>query len=352
MLHPEQLKLFVPFNGLDDKYLNEALKHIRVEVHAKGTMLFKRGKPVSSKVYLVEGRVDLIDSAYYATQVEANSERAQTALNDESPTRCSALAKSSITIMSIESDVLDRIVAWSQSVGPEIDEVDAQSALNREIAVDLEQDSKGDWMSSLLQSPLFERIPITQVQELFLRFEEQQVEKGEVVVKEGESGDYFYVLATGRAHVYNNCDSVDVILEPGSHFGEEALLGNTVRNATVEMLSDGILKRLNHDDFSALLKGPVLQYVENDKLDALGKPYKVIDVKMPMEYRLRHVPGSVNVPLSRLRAAIPELAVSDAYLIPDDAGSRADIAAHLLCQAGYDAFILRSPQGDADDAAA
>jgi len=57
------------------------------------------------------------------------------------------------------------------------------------------------------------------------------------------------------------------------------------------------------------------------------------------------VPGSVNVPLSRLRAAIPKLGDSNnVYVVPDDAGSRADIAAHLLCQAGYDAFILRSPK--------
>ncbi len=348
MLHLEQLKKFIPFNGLDVKYLDEAMKHIRVEVHAKGTMLFKRGKPVSSRIYLVDGNVDLIDSAYYATPVRSGSERAQSALNDESPTKCSALAKSSVTIISIDLEVLDRIVAWSQSIDE--DELDGVGVPEGGFGVEeIQNDSKGDWMSALLQSPLFERIPITQVQELFLRFEDCLVKQGEIVLREGESGDYFYVLASGHAHVYNACKSVDVELGPGSHFGEEALLGETVRNASVEMLTDGMLKRLNHEDFSALLKCPVLQYLESDKLNGLERPYKLIDVKMPMEFRMRHVPGSVNVPLSRLRSAIPDLGDGNIYVVPDDAGSRADIAAHLLCQAGYDAFILRSPR-DADAA--
>lgn len=345
MLHLQQLKQFLPFNGLDDKYLDEALKHVRVEVHAKGTMLFKRGKPVGARIFLIDGKVDLIDSAYYATQVESGSERAQSALNEESPTRCSALAKSSITVMSIDMEVLDRIVAWSQAVVVENDGLELNDLPPGGFSVEeIHNSSKGDWMSALLQSPLFERIPITQVQELFLRFEDCQVLKGDVVLKEGDGGDYFYVLASGKAHVYNRCESVDVELGPGSHFGEEALLGNTLRNASVKMLTNGVLKRLNNEDFAALLKSPVLQYLETDKLKTLDKPYKLIDVKMPMEYRVRHVPGSVNVPLSRLRAAIPQLGNANIYVVPDDAGSRADIAAHLLCQAGYDAFILRSPK--------
>ena len=344
MLHVQHLKKFVPFKGLDDKYLEEALKHIRTETHAKGTMLFKRGKAIASRFYLIEGKVDLIDSAYYATQVEAGCERVESALNEDSPTRCSALAKSPITVFSIDAEALDRIVAWSQSAVSTSDNMDeSRESDGQGFEVQELDQGGGDWMSALLQSPLFERIPLTQVQELFLRFEDCPVAAGETVVREGEDGDFFYVVASGTARVFNLSESVDVELGPGSYFGEEALLGDTLRNATVEMTNSGMLKRLNSENFSALLKSPVLQYVENDKLGKMSKPYKLLDVKMPMEYRLKHVPGSINVPLSRLRSVIPELGAANAYVVSDDAGSRADIAAHLLCQAGYDAFILKSP---------
>ncbi len=90
-----------------------------------------------------------------------------------------------------------------------------------------------------------------------------------------------------------------------------------------------------------MLKAPILQYIEHDELETLDKPHKILDVKMPMEYRIHHVSGSINVPLSRLRASMEELGKANAYVVPDDAGSRSDIAAHLLCQAGFDAYILR-----------
>ena len=71
---------------------------------------------------------------------------------------------------------------------------------------------------------------------------------------------------------------------------------------------------------------------------------KLLDGKMPMEYRAHHVKGSINLPLARLRATIPELAKTTSYVIASDAGSRAKIAAHLLCQAGFDAYILSEEQ--------
>jgi len=119
-------------------------------------------------------------------------------------------------------------------------------------------------------------------------------------------------------------------------------LGETLRNATVKMLTPGKLKRLDFESFISLLKAPVLQYVESDELGTLNGSHKILDVKMPMEFRAYHIDGSINVPLPRLRKQFAELAKTCTYIVPDDAGSRAEIAAHLLCQAGFDAFILRS----------
>lgn len=355
MIDVKQLKTFIPFKGLDSKYLEEALNQVRVETFARGTMLFKRSKPLAMKYYLVEGDVDLIDSEFYCESVKSSTKRSQSALNSESPTKCSALAKSSVTVFTIETELLDRIVAWSQTSANTLDQVmepasdaDTTTGLSQPYSqantfmVEEIDDHKGDWMSALLQSPLFSRIPVTQVQELFSRFEDVHASVGERIINEGERGDYFYVLASGEARVHNRSESVDATLVPGSHFGEEALLGATLRNATVEMTRDGILKRLGSEDFISLLKSPVLQYIEDETLSTFDKPYKLIDVKMPIEYRVSHLPGSINVPLSRLRNTMPELGRSNVYLVPDDAGSRADIAAHLLCQAGFEAMILKT----------
>ncbi|TVZ38515.1 Cyclic nucleotide-binding domain-containing protein [Alteromonadaceae bacterium 2753L.S.0a.02] len=345
MITRELLKSFVPFNGLEDEYLQEALNKIQVEEYQRGQMIFKRGRALSSKYFLLEGQVDLINSAFYVSTILDDSAAAQAALNNESPTLCSAVAKSAVVrVFTIDSELLDRLVAWSQSMSsPGLDDIDLSSTGQFEVE-EIDEQGGGDWMAALLQAPLFSRIPLTQVQELFLRFEDIRLEKGDMVMKEGEKGDFFYVLVAGSARVFNRSESVDLVVQPGQFFGEEALLGDTPRNASIQMLTAGHLKRLNAEDFNALLKAPVVRYVEDRVLEKLGKPYKLLDVKMPMEYRFQHRPGAINIPLSRLRNSMADLGRTSIYVVTDDAGSRADIAAHLLCQAGFEAMILKTTQ--------
>jgi CRP-like cAMP-binding protein len=339
VLSLEELKEFVPFNILSSHYLGEAQAALRVHKAAKGKLIFKRGKHLDSCFYLLEGKVDLIDNAFEVSQVQAGTERASVALNQESPTTASAIAKSECVFFTIDKEYLDRLVGWSQStVDPR-----AESSTNiSEIGVEeMDGGAMGDWMTNLLQAPLFTRVPMAQLQELFSSFENCFVKKDEQIVKEGERGEYFYVVAAGKARITNRLGSVDVEIGPGQYFGEESLIGNTLRNATVTMTSDGLLKRLTSESFNKLLISPVLRYLESNKLESLDKPYKLIDVKMPVEFRVQHVPGSINVPLTRLRQSLQSFSDSHVYVVPEDAGSRADIAVHLLCQAGFDAMILK-----------
>ena len=348
------LKQFIPFAGLQDDYLEEALGLIDATTYKKGHILFKRGRKYDIQYFLVEGRVDLIDSQFNVTTIRSSTDASKTVLNSDSPTRFSGVVKETDAIIfSVNTEALDRLVAWSES---------AESAFESEhlrkqsdnlgdsfLPIDstfyvseVSKSTDNDWMSSLLQSPLFTRIPLTHVQDLFTRFETIKVNADDVVIKEGERGDFFYVLAQGRARITNRLDSVNLVIEPGKYFGEEALLGSTLRNATITMLDNGILKRLDQEAFSALLTQPVLRYVDQKELNQLSQVYKLLDVKMPMEFRMAHVPDSINVPLPRLRKQMSELAKTYIYVVPDDAGSRADIAVYLLCQAGFDAVILRS----------
>lgn len=347
----EVLKKFVPFDSLQDEYLDEALENIKQEDVPKGSMLFKRGRAIVSRYFLVEGKVDLIDASYKSHLVKGGTIQAKTMLNPESPTRCSGIVKSpSAIVFSIEAETLDRITAWSESAEAafEAEMSDKQifdpSATGQFDVVAVEEELSNDWMSALLKSPLFSRVPLTHVQDLFSKFEEKFADKGEVIIKEGQKGDFFYVMSKGSARIQNHSGSVDVVVGPGQLFGEEALLGSTLRNATITMMERGELKRLGADDFQALLSEPVLQYVTTGEVASLDKPHKLIDVKMPLEYRAYHKEGSINLPLARFRTTMPELARTTAYIIAGDSGSRAKIAAHLLCQAGFDAYILQDDE--------
>ncbi len=136
-------------------------------------------------------------------------------------------------------------------------------------------------------------------------------------------------------------------LRPGNYFGEEALVGDTTRNATVKMLTPGKVMRLNKEDFRELLQEPVLRYLSAEELrsrPADAAPYQIIDVRLPLERRMQAVPGSQNIPLNQLRNHLKNLDFNTVYLVTDDSGRRCDVATHLLNQAGFDCYILRDAE--------
>lgn len=362
---PELLAQFSPFEGLDEQYIGRVAEHAKLTSEPKGTLLFRRGKKAQYRFYLVEGSVELVGASFSKESVSSSDERAKQALTETSPTQVSAVAKSSVTLLQVESDFLDLALAWSQAPSgaadraapdrePEVVAAQLKPAdnlgegglenLNLAFAHVQVEEGHGDWMSGLLASPLFTKVPPAHIQQLFTKFEPVEVKAGTEVIKEGASGDYFYVIDEGQAQVTTITGKVDVVLEIGQYFGEEALVAETPRNATVTMVTDGVLMRLCKEDFTTLLHEPVQKTLTREQFDADPKRYVLLDVRMPLEYRCYHAPNSQNMPLSSLRNRLGELDVSAQYTITDDGGRRSQLAAYLLCQAGFDASILQGTE--------
>lgn len=339
MLNDDVLSQFVPINLVAPEQMSQVVAAAKMSTVQKGTMLFKRAKTLDQSFYLVEGEVDLISSDFDVERISSGTERSSHSLNLKNPTTVSAVAKSEVTYIAIDSALIDRAIG-QQGV------VTSAEDLENEYAVDIgmqvgEIEEAHDWMSSILNSPLFSRLSMTKLQELFGRFDKAYARKGERVVVEGTSGDYFYVLAAGEAVVSGTSYSTEITLKPGSYFGEEALISNAPRNATITMTKDGMLRRLSAEDFIALVKEPVIRQLTWKEFSELDRPIKVLDVRMPIEYRMGHVPQSINIPLSKIRKSITELSNDWIYAVSGDAGARAEIATYLLCQAGLEAHILQ-----------
>ncbi len=80
---------------------------------------------------------------------------------------------------------------------------------------------------------------------------------GDVIVREGDPGDAFYILVEGRARVFKRGEGGEEIplnvLRPGDEFGEMALLEEGTRTATVRASGDVRLYRLDRVDFHRIL---------------------------------------------------------------------------------------------------
>jgi MFS family permease len=101
-------------------------------------------------------------------------------------------------------------------------------------------------MLAPLSAPVLERIASSLVR--------VEVPGGGVVIREGETGDRFYVVAAGRLDVDVRGHEVRH-LGPGDGFGEIALLRGTPRTATVRASGDAVLLAIDSEPFLAALTG-------------------------------------------------------------------------------------------------
>jgi formylglycine-generating enzyme required for sulfatase activity/rhodanese-related sulfurtransferase len=201
-------------------------------------------------------------------------------------------------------------------------------------------------MTHNLQSEAFIKIPPSMIQSLLIKMETVPVKAGDVVIRQGDSGDYFYTLHEGRCAVTRK-DSTDgedhllAELSDGDSFGEDALVSDTKRNATVSMLTDGLLMRLAKEDFIELLKNPLVKRVDYEQAAAMVDDGAVwVDVRTEDEYEHDAFEDSVNIPLACLRDELSELVFNSKYIICCDTGRRSESAGFMLSHKGFDVYVL------------
>jgi predicted MFS family arabinose efflux permease len=102
--------------------------------------------------------------------------------------------------------------------------------------------------------PFLAVLPGPTLEELALRLTPMQVAAGEVVFRQGDAGDRFYLIAQGTAAVAVDGQAAPQ-LGPAGYFGEIALLRDVPRTATVTALTDLSLLALERDVFIAAVTG-------------------------------------------------------------------------------------------------
>ena len=208
-----------------------------------------------------------------------------------------------------------------------------------------------DWMTMLLQTKAFHKIPPANIQAIFMRMQQVNYRGGDVILKQGAEGDYFYVLIRGSALVTRETplskEGIKLAeLNVGDTFGEEALISDAKRNATVTMQTDGAVMRLGKDDFKKLLNEPMLDWVSRAQAEEIVRTGgQWLDVRLPSEFENQHLEGAVNIPLYFIRLKISALDKSKKYVVCCDTGRRSSAGAYILSERGFQAYVLQGGIG-------
>ena len=327
------LQEFVPLNALSPERFNEVSEKIIIEEVLAGRFLFRKGDKDNQSIYLLEGKINLIDGFRKVTgEIESGTDMSRYAISNQQPRPLSARAARKSIIARIDSGLLDVFLTWDQSSSAEVVEIGAND--------------DQDWMTRILQTAAFIKIPPAMIQSLLIKMQSFPVKDGDVVIRQGDPGDYFYTVHEGRCAVTRK-DSPEAKdqwlaeLGEGTSFGEDALVSDAVRNATVTMLTDGLLMRLAKDDFVELLKKQLVTRVDYDRAATMVDEGAVwIDVRTVDEYDNGSFEDSVNMPLSNLREELSELVFNTKYIICCDTGRRSESAGFLLSHKGFDVYVL------------
>lgn len=330
------LKSLVPANALNAENFQELANKAMIEDVAAGKTLFKSGDLDRKTIYLLDGQLILTDATGRSTTVTGGSDIAKHPLANQQPRQQSAKARTDCRITRFDSDLLDILLTWDQLSGIEVNEIRHEDNASDDV----------DWMTRILQSQAFLQIPPANIQAMFMRMQELPVRAAQTVIRQGDDGDYYYIIKHGKAKVTRasktGTELTLATLKDGDAFGEEALLSEAKRNATVTMEIDGVLMRLSKDDFNALLKEPMLNWVTKEEaVERVNAGAKWLDVRLESEHANTGMKGSMNIPLFMLRIKADALDPKQQYIVYCDSGRRSSAAAFLLNERGFHAYVLK-----------
>lgn len=350
----ERLRKLEPIASLSSTRIEELVALSYVERLGVGVCLFREGDVDNQTVYLLNGDVQLSASDGSVDRVVTSKmAEAKFPLDDKQPKQVTAVALSNVEILRIDNNILDYVVTWDQLTLPDPPPRKPKSAAKTPspaeapVAAPASVDTpasegprKGEWVGRMKHIMAFRSMPPANVKALLERMEPMEVKAGDVVVRQGDSGDFYYVLTKGKAAVTRTVELAE--LEAGAAFGEEALISGGERNATVTMETDGTVMRLSKQDFDALLREPLVNWVSPEEArKLLMKGARWLDVRHPREFQHQRLPGAINIPLHELRANMGELNPEYHYVCYCKTGRRSSAAAFLLSQKGYKASVLR-----------
>jgi len=338
-LKKKDLRNFVPLEKLSVDALNELIDKSIVEELPVGRVIFRQGEKDKRNIYLLEGQIELqITGNTKPEVVKAKTLEAKYPLADTLPRPSTCRAKTAVSLLTVDTDHLEILLEHDPSGTYEV----------TEIGMDDDGEDSTDWMLRFLQSRAFLQLPTANIQGLLMRLEERPVKRGEIILQQGNKDEFYYIVKQGKCAVSRRpapkAEDVRLaILSVGDGFGEEALITNGKRNATVTMQENGVLMQLHKKDFLELLIEPLIKYTDLITANKHTKQQaSLIDVRTNKAFSENGLEHATNIPLSMLRVKLATLNPTSDYILYCDDGAQSAAAAFLMIQQGLNCKVIRN----------
>jgi len=313
---------------------------VTVERAPRGADPLKERSPATQSLFLLAGELLLVFHGGGTLVIVGGTDEARQALNRRNPPLVRTKAITDVDLLAVDDDALDILATWDQVAagGGE-----GAAAMARAARGEARLASSAFSLGSL-RNGAFAQLPAAHIDELLKRFERVRAARGDVVIREGDEGEHYYVVESGRFQVERLVGGARVVLaelKSGDAFGEEALVSEAKRNATVTALTAGEVLRLGRGHFNELLREPLLRRVEfTQAAQKVQRGALWLDVRYPSEYQYDKLPGAINVPLAEVRNMFAVLDRSREYIAYCQSGRRSAAAAFLLAQRGFKVWLL------------
>jgi len=335
----ETLEGLEPLSALSPARLKDLANDTCIESIDAMKCLFVEGDKDENLIFLLNGEIELRSSLRPDVQIiTAGMPETWNPIANKQPRQMTAITRTPIELIKVDIDKFDQMLTWDQMATVKTSTGDVDKIQVKGMG--------GDWRTKLKSNLTLNNLPPANIEKLFERMEPVEVSVGDVVIKQGDPGDYFYLIDSGIAKVTRQMMGAGKAVElaelgPGVSFGEEALISDKPRNANVIMVSGGLLYRLSRADFDELLKEPLLDSLElSAALQKLEEGALFLDVRVPSEYKQGHLPNSINIPLNELRQRLNQLEQDKFYICYCTTGRRSSAASFILNQQGIKSSTL------------
>ncbi|MFI3155874.1 MAG: cyclic nucleotide-binding domain-containing protein [Methylococcaceae bacterium] len=328
------IRKLIPLATLPVTRFNALCAEMTVEEIQDG-FLFKKGDVTLQLVYLISGEVTLQAAGLVVEVIAANSDSARFALAHQIPRKIDAVANGKVRFLRLNNDIVNNPLPL------------AYKEDSSHMVIDETEGDPGDWMTALLRSPIFQRLPPSNLQKIIMGLEAVHYKKGETILEQGGTGDYYYLIKNGQCLLTRkpspNAKEIKLAqLANGDTFGEDALLSGAPRNVTITALTDIVLLRLDKKQFISLIKEPSLKFVDYAGMqEAVKKGAVLLDVRSQDDYDNQHLDGSINAPFFYLRMQLKTFNHENPVVVVCQDGKTSEAAAFLLLRNKIEAMILR-----------